>query len=246
MVSLGLVMLSSLAWAQLPREVTVELKNGRMLRGEMAVTVQDDYLTLVQAGQPLLHIAYRRVRTIHFGSPPDRLPPPDRPYLTLRERFFHLGEINVLAGSRRYAPNTAVGIHTVNGYHFHPQLGAGLGLGVDHYGLVTTLPVYLNLRGAVLKQKISPYYFVSAGSSAAWGHEPEAAIDRLRVRGGWMLHAGLGYQFNFARSALLVHGGFKSQQTELSYRQNDGWGSRSDIEERRTIRRISFGIGVML
>ena len=233
-------------FAQSPRAVTIELKNGTLLKGEMAVTVQEDYLTLVQEDQPLLHIPYRRIRNIGFGTQPASAPTQPRSYLGQDRQFFHLGEINVLAGSRRYAPNTAVGFHTVNGYHVNPHLGIGLGVGVDHYGLITTLPVYLSVRGAGLKRRISPYYFASAGGSTAWGHDPDGSVTRLRASGGWMLHAGLGYQFNFARSALLIHGGFKSQQTELSYRQDDGWGTRSDIEEKRTIRRISFGIGVML
>lgn len=236
--------LATASTAQTLRPVTVELKNGRFLRGEMAVTVREDYLTLRQADRPPTHISYRKIRGLTFGTESPTDPAPPR-FLRQAKRFFHLGEINVLAGSRRYAPNTAVGVHTVNGYHFYPHLGVGLGVGLDHYGSLSALPVYASVRGAVLTGKVSPYYFVNLGVSPAWGREPDEFVTDLEVRGGGMLHTGLGYQINLARSALLIHVGFKAQQTATSYRETL-WGSEATVEEKRVIRRMSLGVGLML
>lgn len=239
------LLLASPASAQTPRTVTVDLKNGTTLTGELALTVQEDYLTLVRENQPLLHIPYRKIRYIYFGADPERVPTTPRTFLRQRRQFFHLGEFNVMMNNRPYSSTTAIGAHTVNGYHFSPHLGVGLGIGVDRYDWVYLLPVYVSVRGALTNWKVSPYYFANAGRSRGWVGDPEGQFPDAEARGGWMLHAGVGYQINFNRSALLISVGLKSQQTEVNYRQ-PWWGTRSEIEERRTYRRVSLGIGLML
>jgi hypothetical protein len=231
--------------AQSFRTVTVDLKNGTSLTGEMAVTVQKDYLTLMRKDQPLIHIPYRKVRYIYFGTEPERVPAAPREHLRQRQQWFHLGEFNVMLNNRPYTSATGVGVHTVNGYHFSPHLGVGLGVGVDRYDPIYVLPVYLSVRGAVTKWKVSPYYFANAGRSRGWASDPDELFTDLEANGGWMLQGGLGYQINFRRSALLVHVGLKSQQTEMSYRQ-PWWGANSEVTEKRTFRRVTVGIGLML
>lgn len=238
-------LLTTFSFAQSPRQVTVELKNGNFLRGEMAGTVQKDYLTLIQDNQPLIQIPYQKIRSIHFGLNPPRNSSLPRVFLQQDQQFFHQAEFSLMVGDGTYSPNTTVGIHTVNGYHFNPRLGVGLGVGLDHYGPVSALPIYASVRGVLLRRKVSPYYFANLGASPAWGHTTDEFITDLETQGGWMMHAGLGYQVNLTRSALLFHVGVKSQQSQINYQQS-WWGSDSFVEERRTIRRVSVGIGFML
>ncbi len=242
---LFVLLLAGTASAQTLRSVTVDLKNGTSLTGEMAVSVQEDYLTLMRENQPLLHIPYRKIRYIYFGTDPERVSTAPREFLRQSHQFFHLGEFNVMLNNRPYTSSTGVGMHTINGYHFNPHLGVGLGIGVDRYDPVYVLPVYVSVRGALTNWKVSPYYFANAGRSRGWASNPEGLFTDLKARGGWMLHAGVGHQFNFNRSALLIHVGMKSQQTEVNYRQ-PWWGTDSQVEEKRTFRRVSLGIGLML
>lgn len=245
MLLLCALLLAGAASAQSPRTVTVDLKNGTTLTGEMALTVQGDYLTLMRENEPLLHIPYRKIRYIYFGTEPERVPAAPKVYLRQQRQFFHLGEFNVMLNNRPYSSATGVGVHTVNGYHFSPHLGVGLGIGIDRYDPVYVLPVYASVRGALTNWKVSPCYFANAGRSRGWASDPEGLFTDLEARGGWMLHAGVGYQINFNQSALLIHVGMKSQQTEVNYRQ-PWWGVDSEVEEKRTYRRVSLGIGVML
>lgn len=245
MAFLLMLLMTTFAVAQSPRRVTVELKNGNFLRGEMAGTVQKDYLTLIQDGQPLIQISYRKIRSIHFGVNPPRDSSLPRVYLQQNRQFFHLGEFSVLVGDGSYYPNTTVGIHTVNGYHFNPRLGVGLGVGMDRYSIVSTLPIYASVRGVLLKRKVSPYYFANVGAGPAWGSDHNEFTTDFRARGGIMMQLGLGYQVNLRRSALLFHVGVKSQRVDLSYQQN-WWGTDSFVEEKRNIRRVSVGVGFML
>ena len=242
---IGLLFSARLATAQAPRTVTVDLKNGTSLTGEMAVSVQHDYLTLMRENQPLIHIPYRKIRYIYFGTNPERVSTAPKQFLRQNKQFFHLGEFNVMLNNRPYTSYTGVGVHTVNGYHFSPHLGVGLGVGIDRYDPVFVLPVYVSVRGAMTKWKVSPYYFANAGRSRGWASDSDELFTDLKARGGWMLHAGVGYQINLNRSALLIHVGLKSQQTEMSYQQ-PWWGARSEVEEKRTYRRVSLGIGLML
>ena len=241
---LFVLLLASPASAQTPRTVTVDLKNGTSLTGEMAVSVQEDYLTLMRENQPLVHIPYQKIRYIYFGTDPERVPTAPRVFLRQQRQFFHLGELNVLQNNRPYTSATGVGVHTVNGYHFSPHLGVGLGVGVDWYDPIYLLPVYVSVRGAVTKWKVSPYYFANAGRSRGWASDSDELFTDLSARGGWMLQAGVGYQINLNRSALLIHVGLKSQQTEINYRQR--WWIDSAVAEKRTYRRVSLGIGFML
>ena len=246
--SLLLIALLLSAWSatgQSLRTVTVDLKNGTSLTGEMAVSPQPDYLTLMRADQPAVHIPYRKIRYIYFGANPERVPTASRQFLRQNKQLFHLGEFNVMLNNRPYTSYTGVGVHTVNGYHFNPHLGVGLGVGVDRYDPIYVLPVYVSVRGAITKWKVSPYYFANAGQSRGWASDSDELFTDLRARGGWMLHAGVGYQINFNRSALLLHVGLKSQQTEMNYRQ-PWWGTDSEVQEKRTYRRVSLGVGFML
>ena len=241
----GLLLLAGLAAGQSLRTVTVDLKNGTSLTGEMAVSPREDYLTLVRKDQPLIHIPYQNIRYIYFGDNPERVPAAPRVFLRQQRQFFHLGEFNVMLNNRPYASATGTGAHTVNGYHFSPHLGVGLGLGIDRYDPIYVLPVYVSVRGTLTKWKVTPYYFANAGRSHGWGSNSDELFRDLSARGGWMLQAGVGYQFNFRQSALLINVGMKSQQTEMNYRQ-PWWGADSEVEEKRTYRRVSLGIGLML
>ncbi len=242
---LFMLLLAGSASAQTLRTVTVDLKNGTSLTGEMAVSPQRDYLTLVRENQPAIHIPYQKIRYIYFGTDPERVPAAPRVFLRQQRQFFHLGELNLMQNNRPYTSATGVGVHTVNGYHFSPHLGVGLGVGIDWYDPIYVLPVYVSVRGAITKWKVSPYYFANAGRSRGWASDSDELFTDLRARGGWMLHAGVGYQINLNRSALLIHVGLKSQQTEMDYRQ-PWWGPDSEVEEKRTYRRVSLGIGFML
>ncbi len=239
-------------FAQHMRQVTVELKNGDTLRGKMAVTAREDYLTLQRDRYPMEHIPYRKIRRLTFGK---YLEPGDqkqfqkrdlRTYIPREKKFFHIGELSLLVGDQSYEPNTAVGFQMVNGYRFSPHLGVGLGIGLDHYGPVTTLPLFAHVRGTVLKRKVSPYYFASAGASPAWGRSDDDLISDLETRGGWMFHTGLGYQFDMHQCALLFHVGFKAQQTSATYTDNGWWDGGATVEEDRTIHRMTFGVGLIL
>ncbi|MGB3850977.1 MAG: hypothetical protein WA958_13480 [Tunicatimonas sp.] len=241
---IGLLLSAWTAAAQAPRTVTVDLKNGTSLTGEMAVTVQKDYLTLMRENQPLLHIPYRKIRYVYFGTDPERVPAAPRQFLRQNRQFFHQGELNVMQNNRPYTSATGVGVHTVNGYHFNPHLGVGLGVGIDYYDPIYVLPVYVSVRGVLTKWKLSPYYFANAGRSRGWASDSEGRFTDLSAQGGWMLQGGVGYQINFRQSALLIHVGLKSQQTEMNYQLP--WWIDSAVEEKRTYRRVSLGIGLML
>ena len=220
--------------------VTVFLKNGQQISGRMQMSIHDNYLTLAHDSLSQTHLAYHTIKKIYFGAVPENEP---APYFTRDStRYFHLSELGIQVGNNDYDANATFTIHTVNGYVFSPHLMAGLGLGYDAYGSVATFPVYAHVRGIIIDRKVSPYYFGSIGRSWAWATDNVSGIDYERTQGGLFVHGGLGYQINLARSAIHFAGGYKLQKTDFAY-SFEGWQSETEIQEKRTIRRVTITLG---
>lgn len=219
--------------------VTVYLKNGQKITGRMQMSLHENYLTLAHDSLSQTHLAYHTIKKIYFGAVPDDEPPP---YFIRETGYFHLSELGIQVGNNDYDANGTFTIHTVNGYTFSPYLMAGLGIGYDSYGSVATLPIYAHLRGIIVDRKVSPFYFAGVGGSWAWATDETSQINYERTRGGLFVHGGLGYQINLARSAIHFVGGYKLQQTNFAY-TFQGWQSETEIEEKRTIRRVTITLG---
>ena len=219
--------------------VTVYLKNGQKVEGYMQMSIHEGFLTLEHDSLSQTQLAFGNIKKIYFGPVPED---ETRPYFHREPGFFHVAELGLQFGNNDYEANTTLAIHTVNGYAFSPSLMSGLGIGLDHYGSISALPLYASLRGIITDRKVSPYYFANIGGSLAWPTDDVPDIEYERTRGGLFLHAGLGYQINLARSALLLSAGYKIQKTDFAY-DFVGWNGETHIEEKRTIRRFTFSFG---
>ncbi|MEM6846083.1 MAG: hypothetical protein AAF632_27985 [Bacteroidota bacterium] len=229
---------SLIAQDQAP-EVTVFLKNGQKVTGRMQLSIHENYLTLEHDSLSRTQLAYHAIKKIYFGDVPEEEPPP---YFEHERGFFHLAELGLQVGDNDSEANATLSIHTVNGYAFSPYLMTGLGVGLDQFGSVSTVPLYASVRGSIVNRKASPIYYGSIGRSWAWPTDDVSGIDYEKTRGGLYLHAGLGYQINLKQSAFTFTGGYKIQKIDFVYNFQD-WQGESRIEEKRTIRRlvISFG-----
>lgn len=219
--------------------VTVYLKNGQKVEGHMQMSIHEGYVTLEHDSLSRTQLAFREIKKIYFGEVPEAEP---EPHFVREPGFFHITELGLQIGSNDYEANGTLSIHTINGYAISPYLMTGLGVGFDHFGSVSTLPVYASLRGVLTDRKVSPFYFGNIGGSLAWNNDHNSGIDYQRTRGGIFLHGGLGYQINMDRSGLLLAAGYKIQKTDFAY-DFPGWNGDTHIEEKRTIRRLTLTIG---
>lgn len=98
----------------------------------------------------------------------------------------------------------AVGFKTVNGYQFNDYLFAGGGVGVDFYSKSTYLPVSLDVRMSLLKDKFTPTINANIGYAFALNGA---------VEGGYVVNPTVGFKVDVSEKvAYLFNVGVKFQQ----------------------------------
>ncbi len=141
------------------------------------------------------------------------------------------------------------------GKRFNDHFALGVGINYDRDYWVSNLPIYFNGRAYLNNRKVSPFVYAGAGYSLAWAND-DWYYEFNKVNGGFMGQLGLGYQINFAGSALLFNVGYKIQRVFQDYSTyNYGYqpwpGSSSfsepnvNIKEIRLLRRAEFKLSFM-
>ena len=59
-------------------------------------------------------------------------------------------------------------VHTINGYRFHQLYNTGLGVGLDRYGTITSLPLYLSVRRDLFASRVTPMFNANVGYGWMW------------------------------------------------------------------------------
>lgn len=229
---------------EMEQEAAIYLKNGSVIRGKLVMSMFDDYMTVKKGDTEFEEIWYNKIDRIVFGK--DVVKPGDTiPAFYTKPGFMHMTEVGLIAGNNENVESNAFSISTVNGYRFNKFYGVGVGLGIDSYERITMMPVFLSLRGNLKKTKVTPIYYLNVGYSAAWEHDDATGVNYEYVRGGWMVQPGLGYMFAFRAMALYFNVGYKIQQSSLSYAYEGGWTiTPIEIQEERTMKRITLGLGI--
>ena len=242
-----------------PQEVTVFLKDGKILRGTTTLSMFEGYLTLDEGELNQIHVAYADIRQIVFGLVGDverarGAPIRQRGSFTIQERgFFHAFDLAILLQNAAYSNyyysgGNGVSIATVHGYTFNPYLMVGVGVGLDNYGYgnVKAAPLFASVRGLMTQRRWAPMYFLNVGGGPAWGNNSFFGGmngGSSRTTGGAMIHPGLGLQWHIGKSAVLFNLGYKVQRARLAYSWVDWDGSTIEIDEKRTLRRLSLSVG---
>lgn len=229
---------------EMEKEAAIYLKNGNVIRGKLVMSMFDDYMTVKTGDAEYLEIWYNKVDRIIFGK--EAVKPQDTlPAFYTKPGFMHMTEVGIIAGNDDNVEGSAYSISTVNGYRFNTYFGAGVGIGIDGYDRITMMPVYLSLRGHLKKNHVTPFYFMNAGYSVAWENDHTPGVEYDYVRGGWMLQPGLGYMFALKNMALYFNLGYKIQHSAIAYSIENGWTpTPTEIQEERTRKRITLGIGI--
>ena len=244
------------------------LVNGTRIEGFIVESTFKDYIKIRVADSDPLVVSFHKIRKIKFYPGTQRAQPSD----TMPG---HTGGNNILA---QYAPgiktksifhevtgslmfgqgNTNVSLQAVNGYQFNRYVGAGLGLGVDHYDDYSALPLFLEAKGYLFDRKVTPFYFVDLGYAFAWKNGNIGNnYQNFEVDGGFGWQLGLGYQFNFEQGGMVLKFGYKNQSVHDSYSYpnyytgftditNDGSGNNMvDVQEDRVLRRFVVSVGFL-
>lgn len=130
----------------------------------------------------------------------------------------------------------------VVGMRVNPRTYFGIGSGVLFNNRGMTLPVFAEVRGDILKRKITPFWYCQLGSSIPlyrtsdepdwWGNP---IYEDFKARGGLFYDVGVGMKVGNEDYATTLSIGFQGMTLSESYR---AWGSR--FENTYTFQRISI------
>lgn len=235
------------AFSQTSRRAKIKLLNGVKIKGAMIESFDDDFLKVELANAESLLVRYDHIKSITFrqgGTISDNYAEKmaTNPSLQI-ETFYHEFRGGLLFGDE----NISGSIHTINGYQFSQYLGTGLGFGLNKFGNYLTLPIYATVKGYLFDKKVSPFYFGDIGYGFAWHNNKNEDVFQVEdMQGGLYWQLGLGYQFNFYNSSIVIALGYLNQASTIEYTYYRPWTiDNVATSEERLIRRINFSIGFL-
>ena len=222
------------------QEITVYLKNGKVIHGYEALSPFKGYLTLDIDEFTQKHIPRKKIDYIHYGSP---LPDPPAVKWELNQSFYLSVAAGIQFGSSGSGTDRAAASF-VGGYIFHPKLQAGVGIGFEQYDPLLTTTFFAQVKGLLTDKRWSPYYFLEAGGGTASTQSWNYDVEYHDVKGGFTVHPGLGIQRTFRSGALFFGMGYRIQQAKLDYTVHNYWGGTLRVQEQLTYRRFTTMIGL--
>lgn len=229
------------------KQAKILLKNGLKIKGAIVRSFDDKSLEIdIYGSEPVL-IRFDHIKRISFrdyGSITNDFENNLNVQPGLQTKsFFHEIRGGLLFGEE----NVSGTIHTINGYQFNRYLGTGLGLGVNKYGNYITMPIYASVKGFLFDKVISPFYFGDIGYGFAWKTNKNDNVFELdNVQGGYYWQLGLGYQFNFYNSSLVLALGYSNQDSKADYIYYRPWDIDDvEVSERRILRRFALTVGFL-
>ncbi len=158
--------------------------------------------------------------------------------ITPEKGNYHIFTTGVLAGKGGEFQENPIGanlFHFIKGVKFNQFLAVGIGTGLDVYDH-EFVPVYLDIRGDILNQSITPYYALNAGYGFSF--DMSGTRSDLNYKGGMLVHPALGIRFSSRkRVAYLLEVGYKFQHGKIEYKNRE-------ITDKLTYRRLSLKAGI--
>ncbi len=249
------------AQAQHQRTVRILMADGTSMMGVITECTEIKRLTFLVNGDSsnTVTISMDQVVLMDFGLPPKAWEneisesglsglKEKKAIVENSERVYHSISLGLLFGEDE--TNYFLGVES--GLRMNDHFAVGLGLNYDNYDIISTVPVFVELKGYLHDNKVAPYYFVGAGYGFGWLNEPmdEFLISNEKIRGGLFGHTGLGYQVKGNALSYVFRLGYKIQKTKISYQYNpEPWRSSlpvlTDVAEKRMFRRLFFSVSAI-
>jgi hypothetical protein len=160
-------------------------------------------------------------------------------------RFHSFNTIQVLNGSSE----TSLAVNSVNGFRFE-KLFFGVGTGFDYY-YHRSIPLFLEARLSVLKNKNTLQVFADAGLNFAFGGQGNKGQTKTgRYTPGAMYGAGIDYVVSVKSNAFVIGAAFCNKEV-IQMVDNNIWNpvlnrvENIPIKEKYSLNRIALRIGWM-
>ena len=219
----------------------VSLKDGSKLKGTILSYDYGSELKFRLATGAEVVIAHSQVKSItqeYIQGKARKI----KPYQFSENGFYNETNLSILAIDSRTDDLPAFGLSTVFGKQFNRKIGAGIGVGLDHYAISSYELIYSifgEARGYLNDQNVSPYYTLRFGYGI-----PGRREQLLSARGGIMVSPSIGYRLGASEHLnMTVSVGYNFQSASYTYQGNQ-W-LRETIEEQIRYKRMFLRIGLL-
>ncbi len=230
-------------------EIELTLRKGVILKGKLiGLEVGQSYRIVAEFGDTIT-IPLKEIKSVSY---PDRvsggmaaLPKvkAPKPYMFREQGYYHAATAGIVFATVSEDGSNGVGseLTAVFGYQKSRMLGFGLGSGVDFYQPGTNeviMPIFAEVRGYFLPQKVTPYYTVRGGYGIAFKNRD---VGIWNAQGGWMFNPAVGYRLGGSKGMnMTLDLGLKFQKAFFERREGS---TTSDIE--LIYRRMNVRIGFL-
>ncbi len=220
--------------------VKIKLKNGNKVEGNLLEIQNEDFIRLAIYDDHVVKINLDQIYKMKYSR-------------------FSLNEVE--EQPKKYYNFTSVGLifiktdygldgidwnlHTFHGININHNYKVGLGIGLDRYGDVSVMPVYLGARGEFGLNHIAPTAFTNIGYGHIWIKNNRLEFTDIdEISGGLFFEAGGGITIRKPGTSISILLTYKHQVSSMSYSFTDWWvGTPSYFEENRQMRNIALSIG---
>ncbi len=143
---------------------------------------------------------------------------PEEPVLSLTKNSWY----NTTTLGVYFGDDNGYQVQSTIGYRFHYRYYTGIGVALDHY-TIRTLPVFVDLRADLRKEKTSPFAYADAGLANPWPTRSQYELQKepdKRIPGLY-LNAGIGWRFRSREgsNSWQVSVGYSLETMKLRYIQ---------------------------
>ncbi len=238
--SLLVVLLIYVAGAKLiaQQRVEVELIDKSIYSGPVYQSIDSMGVHVMIEGSEVV-IPHHRIRNIRFIDSGKSKKLKDSIVWEVEKGYYHTFGMGLSFGNA--TPGLTAGL--INGYQWNRFIGTGIGVGYEMMDDISTIPLFLELKGFVKRGKVTPFYFLRPGYGIL--HNANVSMENRSEQGGKYWHAGVGYQFNFEDASMAISIGHLGQDALIKYSYTDWWsGDDTYVTEKRMKRRIALRIEI--
>ena len=224
----------------------VYLKGGSVFRGTISEYDPAASLVITTWAGARLVIPSRSVRRVVQHCQGSKRIREARQYDFREQGWYHSSRVALLFGD----VENGYSLQHSSGFKLNRLLSVGIGVGLENYAPggydPVTVPLFVEARGYLTKQRIAPFYSLGAGWSFIgkeqqvfdwWGGD--ANTDNWK--GGWMAQGQIGYRIG---NHFLTFIGIRLQRMERDW-DNGAWGGGFGTD-RHLKKRMELGIGLLL
>lgn len=217
-----------------PLKVRIVMRKQIPVHGRVYLKDIPVILSVYLSDQDSMAIPVKMIRQITFEQETGHKSP--------RISYFNNTFIGMLTGraNSRVSYRSKITAEMVNGVKINTYLWPGIGISFDQFPEVTTLPIFMSLRGDLFDRSFTPFYFFDVGTGPSWNAKDPNFPDQ-ETDAGLMWHLGGGIKiYSDSRINILLALGFKSQRVRFTRLL---WNEQEETID-RNYKNFSFRIGI--